>query len=118
MGVPQIPAPWELWPLHPPAEVSPQSLQELRQHEANVKLLQQQRWDLKELHKKHLQSLLALHKHLAARWDPRTRHPRIWHPLHPKIPAGSPKSPKPKPCSSKSTPAQCSGQKPPEKGVL
>lgn len=64
-----------LAPAPPPAEVSPQSLQELRQHEADVKLLQQQRWDLKELHKKHLQRLLALHKHLAARWDLRTQHP-------------------------------------------
>ncbi|KQL61070.1 hypothetical protein AAES_01843 [Amazona aestiva] len=48
-------------------EASPQPLQELRQHEADVKLLLQQSQNLKELRKKHLKRLLALHKHLAAR---------------------------------------------------
>lgn len=49
----------------PPAEVAPQSLQELQQHKSYVKLLKQQRRELKELHKKHLKRLLALHKRLA-----------------------------------------------------
>lgn len=46
-------------------EVLPPSLQELQQHKAYVKLLKQQSRELKELHKKHLKRLLALHKRLA-----------------------------------------------------
>lgn len=58
-----------------PPEVSPQSVEELRQHKAYVKLLKQQYRELKELRKKHVKKLVALHKRLAARWDP-----KIWHP--------------------------------------
>ncbi|XP_074915604.1 1-phosphatidylinositol 4,5-bisphosphate phosphodiesterase beta-3 isoform X3 [Buteo buteo] len=47
-------------------EVSPQSVEELRQHKAYVKLLKQQYRELKELRKKHVKKLVALHKRLAA----------------------------------------------------
>ncbi|GAB0201986.1 1-phosphatidylinositol 4,5-bisphosphate phosphodiesterase beta-1 [Grus japonensis] len=47
-------------------EVSPQSVEELRQHKAYVKLLKRQYRELKELRKKHVKKLVALHKRLTA----------------------------------------------------
>ncbi|XP_059574377.1 1-phosphatidylinositol 4,5-bisphosphate phosphodiesterase beta-3 isoform X2 [Alligator mississippiensis] len=48
------------------ADVSPQSVEELRQHKGYVKLLKKQYRDLKDLRKKHVRKLAALHKKQSA----------------------------------------------------